>query len=265
MQCTNVSSIDAQGRRMTRQTIMLNARGPGIVDGRQVRAAAFGLARDQLLDRVLADRGLDGGDALVVGGGYSPLPAALRDRGFTTTAIDSSGEATAIARTLTSGVRFLTAPARDLPVEPGSFDLVYCADTLEVSDDREAVLNALALALRPGGTLILDTVTDTLMAKLIYLLAFQRLALTRIMPADRYSASQLQNPESLRRACELSGLDIDEVIGFEPASVGALVKTVLDRRADRITDDDLPLAAGFHLSSGAHRPIVTYFAVASKR
>jgi len=251
--------------RATRQNIAVNTLGPGVLDGRQVRAMAFAPARDDMLDRVLTGRHLRDGRALLVGGGYSPLAAALRDRGLDTTAIDSSPEATAIARSTTPGATFHTAPATDLGVEPGSFDLVYCADTLEVTHDIDALLAGLATALRQGGTLILDTVTDTLIAKLIYLVAFQRLPFTRIMPPGRYAADRLWNPRDLARACDAAGITVDSVVGFEPASVGALVKAVLDRRSGRITDDALPRAAGFHLSAADHAPVVTYFAIATKR
>lgn len=251
----------------TRQKITLNERGPGVLDGRQVRAMAFAHARDDLLDQVLSGRHLAHGQAraLVVGGGYSPLAASLRDRGLDTTAIDSSTTATTIARETTDGVTFRTAPPTALGVEPRSFDLVYCADTLEVASDLDAVMASLSSALRQGGTLILDTVTDTVIAKLIYLLAFQRLPFTQIMPPGRYSAARLRNPRDVELSCAAVGLTVDSVIGFEPASVSALVKAILDRRSGRITDAALPQTAGFHLSEEGHAPVVTYFAIATKR
>lgn len=247
--------------------IMVNARGPGIVDGRQVRAMAFAPAREQLLDRIVHERGHtvpEHSRALVVGGGYSPIAASLRDRGYATTAVDPSAAATALAQADTHGVSFRTAPPDDLGIEPASFDLVYCADTLEVTDEPDAVLAALAAAARPGATLILDTVTDTLIAKLIYLIAFPRLPFTRIMPPGRYSAARLRNPRDLENAFRRVGIRVDTVVGFEPKSVGALVRAVLDRRSGRIGDEDLPGAAGFHLSADDHTPVVTYFAVATK-
>ncbi|OYO17351.1 hypothetical protein CGZ94_00085 [Enemella evansiae] len=59
--------------------------------------------------------------------------------------------------------------------------------------------------------------------------------------------------------------EVHTVVGFEPRSVGSLVRAVLDRRAGRIDDADLPAAAGFRLSADGHPPVVTYFAVGTKR
>ncbi|MDF0530388.1 class I SAM-dependent methyltransferase [Tsukamurella sp. 8F] len=226
---------------------------------------AFAPARRQLLDQTMHDRGLDGAGsrALVVGGGYSPIAADLRDRGFDVTAVDPSPAATEIARADTPGVTFRTAPPTALGVDSTSFDLVYAADTLEITDDLDTVLAQLSDAARPGSTVVLDTVTDTVIAKLVYLIAFPRLPFTRIMPADRYVSSRLRNPRDLKRACRRAGMNVDSIIGFEPASLASLVRAVLGRRAGRITDDDLPGVAGFHLGERDHAPVVTYFAIAT--
>lgn len=249
--------------------ITIDARGPGILDGRQVRAMAFVPARRQLLDRIASERGLDGDGqrALVVGGGYSPIPADLRDRGFEVSAIDPSPAATAFARADIPGVAFYAAPPTNLGLgeeEVASFDLVYVADTVEVNDDLVGVLDQVGAAARPGGTVVIDTVTDTLVAKLIYLIVFPRMPPTRIMPVGRYTGSRLRNPRLLEDACQRSGMAVDSVVGFEPASIGSLVRAVLARRAGRIADDDLPDAAGFRLSNEDHAPVVTYFVIATK-
>lgn len=251
---------------MVKQRITLNARGPEILDGRQVRAMAFAPARDQLLDRVLPalHSPLTGRSALVIGGGYSPLARSLRERGFQTTSIDPSAAATAIAQADAPGERSWTAPATDLGVERDAFDLVYCADTLEVGDDLEGMVAAAVTAARPGASVIFDTVTDTRIARLIYLLAFQRMPFLRIMPPGRYAASRLRNPRDVERACLAAGAPVDAIVGFEPTSVGALVSALVGRRAGRIGDEALPAAAGFHLSHETHSPVVTYFAVATK-
>lgn len=249
-----------------RQQITINARGNNVMDGRQVRAMAFVPARRQLLDRLEAERGLAGSGrrALVVGGGYSPIPADLHGRGFAVTAVDPSPAATEFARADTPGVTFRAAPPTDLGVDSGGFDLVYAADTLEVSDDLDAVVDQLANAVRPGGTLVLDTVADTVVARLIYLFAFPLMPFVRFMPRGRYTSSRLHSTRELEEACRRAGLRPDYLVGFEPRSIGALVRAVLDRRSGRISDEGLPAAAGFHLSDDGHAPVVTYFAVATR-
>ncbi len=130
--------------------------------------------------------------------------------------------------------------------------------------DLSAVLAELAAVLQPGGVIILDTVTDTLVAWLVHLVAFQRFPLTRIMPAGRCARANLRSPQSLRDACVAVGLVVDRVVGFEPASVGSLVKAVVGRRSGRLTDDELAGAADFTYSDPDHAPVVTYFALARK-
>jgi len=189
----------------------------------------------------------------------------LRNRGFKTTAADSSEEATEIARGRTEGVTYLVAHPACLPLPAASYDLIYCADTLEVLDDIHPVLAEIRRVARPGATIVLDTVAKTLLAKAIYLLAFQRIPATRIMPPGRYTAARLRDPDALAAACASVGIDVTELVGFEPASPLALVKSVFDRRAGRIDDTELPNAAGFRLSAPNHAPVVTYFAVAHLR
>ncbi|OYO12201.1 hypothetical protein CGZ98_08465 [Enemella evansiae] len=104
-----------------------------------------------------------------------------------------------------------------------------------------------------------------IVAKLIYLVAFQRLPFTRIMPARRYFSDRLRSPVALTEAARHAGIEVHTFVGFEPRSVGSLVRAVLDRRAGRIDDADLPAAAGFRLSADGHPPVVTYFAVGTKR
>lgn len=96
-------------------------------------------------------------------------------------------------------------------------------------------------------------------------MAFQRLPFTRIMPARRYFSDRLRSPVALTEAARHAGIEVHTFVGFEPRSVGSLVRAVLDRRAGRIDDADLPAAAGFRLSADGHPPVVTYFAVGTKR
>jgi ubiquinone/menaquinone biosynthesis C-methylase UbiE len=59
------------------------------------------------------------------------------------------------------------------------FDVVYLADTLEITNDPDRVIEEAARVLKPGGVLIYDTVNRTLLSRLIYLGAFQA------VPSDR--------------------------------------------------------------------------------
>lgn len=79
-----------------------------------------------------------------------------------------------------------------------------------------------------------------------------------------HCADTLEVTDDLEEACRREGITGDSVVSFEPASVWSPVRAVLDRRAGRISED-LPAAAGFHLSGDGHDSAVTYFAAGTKR
>jgi 2-polyprenyl-6-hydroxyphenyl methylase/3-demethylubiquinone-9 3-methyltransferase len=111
--------------------------------------------------------------------------------------------------------------------------------------------------------LVYDTVTRTPVSRLIYLGAFQSFPPTRIMPPGRYSAERLRRPQEMAAALARAGLTSEEVCGFAPRSVRALVSAVLARRRGRISDDRIPGVVGFELTP-AHAPVVTYLGFARR-
>ncbi|MEV0398819.1 methyltransferase domain-containing protein [Actinoallomurus sp. NPDC050550] len=234
---------------------------PDAIDGRHIRAVAFQKVRVEYVQRVLERHG---GRALVVGSGRGDLAAALGGLGFDVTAVDPSPSATALARQR-HGDRIVheTATAEDLGHEDGSFDLAYYADTFEITPDLDRVVGHAARVLRPGGVLMYDTVTRTLVSRLIYLGAFQGVPQTRIMPRGRYAAARLRPPAEVARVLERHGLHGEDVCGFKPTRPRDLVTAVLARRRGRITDDDIAEACPFVLDPD-HRPVVTYLGYARK-
>ena len=236
------------------------------VDGRQLRALAFQQVRTEYVQRTLDLLGqAPAGRAVVVGSGRGTQSRALAGLGFEVDAVDPSAAATALARAGDDGsvARYRTAQPHDLGVPEESIDLAYYADTFEITHDLDGVLAAGARALRPGGVLIYDTVTRTLLSRLVYLVGFQRLPATRIVPPGRYSAARLRRPEELAAALARPGLICGDVCSFEPGSGRELVASVLARRRGKITDDDVPSALRFRLSPG-HHPVVTYLGFARK-
>ncbi|WP_433322978.1 class I SAM-dependent methyltransferase [Spirillospora sp. CA-294931] len=241
--------------------IELDSRTPGAVDGRQIRAVTFQAVRLEYVAATLERLAPPAGrrTALVIGAGRGLLARGLADLGMDVVALDPSPEATAMAREADGdrGVEYRTAPAEDPGLPDAAFDLVYCADTFEITPDLDAVLGHAARLLRPGGTLFYDTVNRTPVSRLIYLGAFQALPMTRIMPRGRYSADRLRTPEEVTAALAAHGLRNRDVTPFKPASGGDLVKATLARRKGRITDEELPARVRFVLAP-EERPIVTY-------
>ncbi|MDT0545017.1 MULTISPECIES: class I SAM-dependent methyltransferase [Streptomyces] len=247
---------------------------PETVDGRQIRAVAFQASRLEYVDKTLRSVGLTaaGSRALVVGSGRGLLARGLAGVGFDVVAIDPSASATAIAREAGEreagererfAVRYETAPPEELGVAAAAFDLVYYADTFEVTPALDPVLAEGARALAPDGVLVYDTVNRTLVSRLIYLIAFQRLPMTRIMPPGRYAAERLRTPAEMTEALRRHELRNQDICDFKPRDPRSLVKATMDRRRGRITDEEIPPIVDFVLAPDT-RPQVTYLGYARK-
>jgi 2-polyprenyl-6-hydroxyphenyl methylase/3-demethylubiquinone-9 3-methyltransferase len=241
---------------------------PGAVDGRHIRAVSFQPARLEYVRRPLARTGLrpDGAPALVVGSIRGDLARGPAGLGMDVTAVDPSPAATELARRAAPGTaaRYRTAAAEDLGAFPdAAFSFAYYADTFEITSDLHAVLAHAARVLEPGGVLVYDTVARTALSRLVYLGAFQAIPATRIMPRHRYRAARLRPPAEVAAALTAAGLTSEDVCGFHPRSVIALVRAVLARKAGRLRDEDLADAVEFVLDPD-HEPPVTYLGSARR-
>ena len=105
--------------------------------------------------------------------------------------------------------------------------------------------------------------SSTPVSRLIYLAAFQAIPLTRIMPPHRYRAERLRPPAEVAAALAAADMTGENVCGFRPRSIGALVRAVLARKSGRLRDEDLPAVVEFVLDPG-HEPVVTYLGAARK-
>jgi 2-polyprenyl-6-hydroxyphenyl methylase/3-demethylubiquinone-9 3-methyltransferase len=249
--------------------IELDSRVPGTVDGRQIRAVAFQDVRLEYVMGTMKSLGLvaAGSRALVVGSGRGLLAGGLARLGFGVVAVDPSATATAMAREAHKRegltVEHKTAPAEDLGLEAGAFDIAYYADTLEITPDPDRVIEQAARVLKPGGVLIYDTVNRPFLSRLIYLGAFQGLPITRIMPLGRYAAARLRPPSELVALLDRHGLRNQDICGFKPKDPRSLIEATLARRRGQITDEEISPIVGFVLAPHG-RPVVTYLGYARK-
>lgn len=240
--------------------IRLNDPDPAVLDGRHIRASAFETAQQQLIGTLPAAR-VQGTtarpQAMTIGAGYARLPALLARGGYQVTAMDSSAGATEAAQARVGDaaeddgarVEYRWREHARLPESDATYDLVWCIDTLEIEPDPRQTLTEIARVTRPGGTIVLDTLNDTLVSRAIYLGLFQRLPFTRIMPPDRYRRGRLLTPAQLSTACEAAGITIAKIIGYEPRSPMALLRALLARRRGNVQDDELGALAQFRLSA----------------
>ncbi|WP_026416493.1 class I SAM-dependent methyltransferase [Actinomadura oligospora] len=241
-------------------SIELDSRTAGAIDGRHIRALTFQDVRLEYVRSVLRRLGIDpaGRSALVVGSGRGLLARGLAGLGLDVVALDPSAEATAMAREAGGGpIEFVTAPAEDPGRADASFDLVFYADTFEITGDLDRVVAHAARLLRPDGVLFYDTVNRTPVSRLIYLGAFQALPLTRIMPSGRYTAARLRTPAEIAAALAAHGLRNEDVCSFKPKNVLNLVRATLARRAGKIDDEAIPHLTDFVLDPNGP-PLVTY-------
>lgn len=248
--------------------IALDSVGPAAVDGRHIRALTFQSVRMEYLRHVLSELSLAAADsrALVVGSGRGLLARGLTQLGFEVVAADPSPAATALALDADDGLgaTYLTTPAEELDLPDDSFDLVYCADTLEITERPDAVLAQAARVLRPGGAFVYDTVNRTPVSRLVYLGVFQAFPSTRIMPRGRYAAHRLRRPVELAESLDRAGLSAQDVSAFKPRNVRSLVRATRGRRRGTLTDDQLPSLVDMVLEPEGS-PVVTYLGYAVHR
>ncbi|MBT2207122.1 methyltransferase domain-containing protein [Actinomadura sp. NEAU-AAG7] len=240
--------------------IELDSRAAGAIDGRHIRALTFQDVRMEYVTSVLnrLDIPCSGRTALVIGSGRGLLAQGLARLGLGVVALDPSREATAMAQEAdTESVQYMTARAEDPGLADASFDVLFYADTFEITDDLDRVVAHAARLLRPGGVLFYDTVNRTPLSRLIYLGAFQALPQTRIMPRGRYTAARLRTPAEVASALAAHGLKNEDVCSFKPTNVLDLVKATVARRSGKIDDRAVKEMTSFILEPEG-KPLVTY-------
>jgi len=121
------------------------------------RLAATRYAVDQL--------GTFDGDVLDVGSGQGLLAIELGRRGGLVTSIDSNadeqrvGVANAGHQGVAERIAFLTADARMMPFDDGSFGAVAMMDALHHLEDAPAIFSEMRRVLAPGGKILLAEMT----------------------------------------------------------------------------------------------------------
>jgi 2-polyprenyl-3-methyl-5-hydroxy-6-metoxy-1,4-benzoquinol methylase len=98
-----------------------------------------------------------GNRVLDVGCSSGYLAAPLAERGNTIVGIELDADAAREAEAYCERVLVGDIMSMELPLEPGSFDVVLCGDIVEHLRDPVAALARLRPFLRPGGRLVLST------------------------------------------------------------------------------------------------------------
>ena len=129
-----------------------------IADARIPHIPAVGDGRNRLLD-------------LACGGGL--LAPRLAGRGYRHVGVDLT--LSALRQAVDHGVLGVRADVTQLPFPDESFDVVVAGEILEHVDDFPAVITEACRVLRPGGTLVIDTIADTWLARFIAITVGERI------------------------------------------------------------------------------------------
>jgi len=73
-----------------------------------------------------------------------------------------------LARARGRGLRTSQADAGALPFSSGAYDLVLCTGVLQCVDDWRGALGELVRVVRPGGTLVVGTLSDSAARRILY-------------------------------------------------------------------------------------------------
>lgn len=163
-------------------------------------------------------------DALLVdlGCGAGLLAPHLAGKGYRHVGVDLTRSA--LEQAAAHGVTAVNADATAVPLTDGCADVVAAGELLEhVPDWRRAVAEACRL-LRPGGLLVLDTLNDTALSRLLAVRIGERLP---AVPRGIHDPALFVDARELVRECARHGVEL-RVRGVRPA-IGGLAGWLLRR------------------------------------
>jgi 2-polyprenyl-6-hydroxyphenyl methylase/3-demethylubiquinone-9 3-methyltransferase len=144
------------------------------------------------------------------------------------------------------GVTTVRADVTQLPFRDGQFSCVVAGELFEHLEDLDAACAAIARVLAPGGTVVIDTLADTL---------FCRIALVRIAerlpggpPPRLHDPRLLVSPDRLGAALKRSGIDLRVIGGLRPSFRD--YPRWLARRADSVRMVPIRSTAGVYQAVG---------------
>jgi 2-polyprenyl-6-hydroxyphenyl methylase/3-demethylubiquinone-9 3-methyltransferase len=148
--------------------------------------------------------------------------------GYAHVGVDIGEHATRIAKR--HGIATARGDVLRLPIRDGAADVVVAGEVFEHVRDLDTMVAEIARVLRPGGTLVGDTLNDTRLAKALLVTVAERLP---FVPAGIHDPDLFVAPERLMRICADHGIDL-KVRGLRPAVTDALAWQVRLKREVRM-------------------------------
>lgn len=170
--------------------------------------------RLDFISRQVSLRGADGAD---VGCGGGILTEALARAGAGMTGIDLADEALQAAREHAAqaglDIDYRLQSAEELAADAsGRLDFITCMEMLEHVPDPEAIVQACAAALKPGGRLLLSTINRNPKAFAFAIVGAEHLL--RLIPAGTHEYAKFIRPSELASWCRAAGLEIAATAGL---------------------------------------------------
>jgi 2-polyprenyl-6-hydroxyphenyl methylase/3-demethylubiquinone-9 3-methyltransferase len=168
-------------------------------------------------DAVLVDLGCGGG----------LLAPYVAGKGYRHVGVDLVTSALVAARER-GGVTVVRADVANLPLADGCADVVSAGELLEHVPDFRAVVAEAARILRPGGTLVLDTLAATALSRFVAVTVAERVP--GGAPPGIHDPALFVDPKELVAECARHGLTL-RTRGFRP-QIRGLLRWLVNRRGD---------------------------------
>lgn len=139
-------------------------------------------------------------------------------RGYRHVGVDLSETGPGIARD--HGVLAVRGDVALLPIRTGTADVVVAGEIFEHLPDLETAVAEIARVLKPGGTLVCDTVSDTRLAKFLLVTVAERIP--GVAPPGIHDPDLFVRPRRLQDLCAKHGIAL-KVRGLKPRIGDALL------------------------------------------
>lgn len=167
--------------------------------------------------RLIPDPPQPGAELLDLACGAGLLSLALTGRlaGWRHVGVDLSSPA--LRQAAGHGVAAVRADVRRLPFRDGQFRCIVAGELFEHLADLDATCSAIARVLAPGGTLVIDTLADTLFCRVALMGIAERLP--GGPPPRIHDPRLLVAPDRLAQTLGRCGIEMTVVGGLRPSLV----------------------------------------------
>jgi 2-polyprenyl-6-hydroxyphenyl methylase/3-demethylubiquinone-9 3-methyltransferase len=149
-------------------------------------------------------------------------------RGYRHVGIDLGDQATRVARE--HGVTTVRGDVLRLPVQDAVADVVVAGEIFEHVGDLDGAVAEAVRVLRPGGTVVFDTLADTWLCKLVLVTLAERLP---FVPKGIHDPDLFVDPTRLRMLFRAQGVEV-AMNGLRPRVIDLLAWVVHLRRDVRL-------------------------------